>query len=231
MQKLKISALVFVVCALAGLVAACGSSDASDCVVVDASHSTRFALPTYLERFESSVHEAAEDGGSIAALVATGEPLVESTVEREDFSGLTDREDTGPRSEKEGEFLGRLEDMARAASAGAADPAPGSGIVAAISLVAEQRCGSILVLSDGLEAADVRMKVDDILSEDGRQQLLDRVDGRGRLPDLDGIELSFPLGGYLPQGGGQISKQRLAAVPLFWRAYAARTGASLSWRS
>jgi hypothetical protein len=228
-SRLRFPVSLFVACVLATLVTACGSSGSPACVVVDASHSTRYALPTYLERLEEAVLESADAGGSVAGLVATGEPLVESKVETVDFSGLTSNEDTGPRNAKAQEFLDNVNDAARAASTGAEARAPGSGIVAAISLVAGQDCASILVLSDGLESADARMKVDDILSDDGRQELLDQIEQRGRLPDLERIALDFPLGGYIPQGTG-ISKQRLAAVELFWQAYAARTSSSLSWR-
>jgi hypothetical protein len=230
MSRLRIPALVFLAGVLAALAIGCGGSSKSACVVVDASHSTRFALPTYLEQLEEAVQDRAGAGEAVAAVVATGEPLVEANVETADFAGLDGNEKSGERNERIDEFLGGVEDGARAASARSAALAPGSGILAAISLVAKQGCGSVLALSDGLEAADVRMKVDDILGEDGRQELLDRLQQRGRLPDLSGVEVSFPFGGYLPQGT-EISKARLAAVPQFWEAYAERAGASLSWRS
>ncbi|HZO06716.1 MAG TPA: hypothetical protein VFB52_10030, partial [Solirubrobacterales bacterium] len=187
MRKLNVWIAVLAVSLAAAIVSGCGDSTSTACVVVDASHSTRYALPDYLERLESSVLDAANAGESVAALVATGQPLVESKVETEDFSGLTSSEDIGERNALAQEFLADVDGSARDASLGTAKPAPGSGIVAAISLVSTRGCDSMLVLSDGLEAADVRMKVDDILSVDGRTALLDKVEQRGRLPRLEGM--------------------------------------------
>jgi hypothetical protein len=226
--KAKIAASLITATALVTVAVACGSSDPRACFVIDASQSTRYALFDYEERFAQSLEETAEAGDSVAVVVATGDPLVESNVEREDFSGLTNADQGSDRSGAIEDLASRVERTIQVAT-GTLNPTPGSGIVAAIALVAGQGCASVEVLSDGLEASDVRMKRDDIITAGGRDRLLDRLAERGLLPDLDGVELRFPFGGYLPQGTA-IPQARLDALPTFWSDYAERTGATFSWR-
>jgi len=226
--KTKIAAALFTATALVMVAAACGSSKPRACVVIDASRSTRYALLYYEERFVQSIEEAAEAGDSVAVVVATGDPLVESAIEREDFSGLTNVDQGSDRSAAVEDLESRVERAIQLA-AGTLNPTPGSGIVAAIALVVGQGCASVEVLSDGLEASDVHMKRDDIVSARGRDRLLDHLAERGLLPNLEGVALRFPFGGYLPQGTA-IPKARLDALPTFWGDYAERTEATLSWR-
>lgn len=227
----RIAVLCIVVGALALTVAACGSGSAHPaCIVMDASHSTRYALFDYTRRFRAMLEKTADAGGSLAVVVMTGNPIVESDIEQSaDFGALTAVDQTSERAAAVDDFASGVDRSVRLASAGVRDPSPGSGIVAAIALIARQGCASVEVLSDGLEAADVHMKLEDIVSAKGRGQILDRLSSRELIPDLAGAELRFPLGGYLPQGTA-ISKARLDAVPKFWKAYADRANASLGWR-
>lgn len=229
MTKLRIAASLVAAASLVTGVLGCGASNRSACVVIDASRSTRYALSDYLEQFEKTLEDSADAGGSMAVVVATGDPLVESSVEQVEFDGLTGTEQTSNRTNAAGNFASRIERAARLAAAGVQNPTPGSGILASIALVADRRCTSITAFSDGLETTEIRMKRDDILTARDRERLLDGLANRGLLPDLNGVELRFPLGGFLPQGTA-ISRARLDAVPMFWRAYAGRTGASLTWR-
>lgn len=228
MTKAKIAVSLIAAAALVAVAVACGSSGPRACVVIDTSRSTRYALIDYEEQFVQSLESMAQAGGSVAVVVATGDPLVESNIERDDFSGLDSADQGGDRAAAVEDLASRVERTVQIA-AGNPNPTPGSGIVAAIALIAGQQCASLEVLSDGLEASDVHMKEEDIVSARGRDRLFDRLAERGLLPDLDGIELRFPLGGYLPQGTA-IPQVRLDALPTFWAEYAERTGATLSWR-
>ncbi|HKO39311.1 MAG TPA: hypothetical protein VJU14_13185 [Solirubrobacterales bacterium] len=225
-----IAPLVAVLAVAAALMGCGGGSESPACVVIDASKSTRFAIYDYLPRFRSEAEATAGAGGSIAAVAVTGEPLVEADVKvSEDFGELGNADQVSQLLNAVEEFTSGVERSARLASAGVTRPSEGSGIVAGIALASGQDCASVEVLSDGLEAADVRMKIEDIVSASGRDEILDRLEARDLLPDLEGIELRFPFGGYLPQGTS-IPKARLDAVPKFWTDYADRTGAVLVWR-
>jgi len=226
----RTAAILISAAILTTAVAACGGSTQPACIVIDASKSTRYAVYDYLGRFDRESAAVAEAGGSLAVVVATGEPMVESDVEvSEDFGELGGADRTSQRAAAVEDFTRGVHRGTRLASTGLANPSSGSGIVAAVSLVAGQGCASIEALSDGLEAADVRMKREDILTPSGRARLLDRLEARGLLPDLSGVELRFPFGGYLPQGTS-IPKARLDAVPKFWTDYSDRTGAVLVWQ-
>lgn len=228
--KTRVFAALVSVAILGFAIAGCGGATHPACVAIDASESTRYALFDYTKRFQQLLGETAESGGSLAVVITTGDPLVESDIEKSiDFGGLTELDQTSERNAAVDEFARQVNRNVRLAVSGVTNPSPGSGIIAAIALLAGQGCASIEMLSDGLEAADVHMKQDDIVTSSGRNQLLDRLDAQGRLPDLESIDLHFPLGGYLPQGT-DISKERLDAVPRFWEAYAQRANASLSWR-
>ncbi len=230
MRGMRIVAAVVTAAGLAVAVTACGGSSSTACVVIDASKSTRFAIYDYGGRFHREASAIADSGGTIAVVTATGEPLVESDVEvSQDFGDLSGVDRTSQRVTAIEEFIRGVDRTTRLASSGQIGPSSGSGIVAAISLIARQGCSSMEVLSDGLEASDIHMKREDILSPSGRAALLDRLDTRNLLPDLAGIELRFPLGGYVPQGTA-IPKARLDALPKFWTDYAERTDAELSWR-
>jgi hypothetical protein len=215
------------------VVAGCGGSSSQPdaaCIVIDASKSTRFAIYDYKQQFHREAIAIGEGGGRIAVVTITGDPLVESDVEvSEDFSGLTSLDQTSQLVNAVGDFTAGVDRSMLLASSGGSEPAAGSGIVAGIVLIAKQGCASIEVLSDGLEASDVHMKTEDILTAAGRAKILDRLEARDLLPSLEGVELRFPFGGYLPQGTA-IEKARLESVPKFWADFADRTGAELTWR-
>jgi hypothetical protein len=218
-----------VACLLALMLNGCGGGSKTACMMLDASASTDFARVEYLRQFRSDLERAASGGGDVAVVVANGNALIESDVMHHSFDGLQGTERAAQRSADVASFTDEVRTAVDQASAGATNPTRGSGVIAGIALFGHQGCGSITALSDGIEnSGDMNVATNDILSPTGRKALLDRLAAQERVPDLHGVTLSFPFGGYAPQGS-KLSADRMNALPAFWEAYAARTGANLRW--
>jgi hypothetical protein len=86
---------------------------------------------------------------------------------------------------------------------------------------------SIFVYSDGVEnSEDLPMLNSKQLNETAINSTLDRLGIDGLLPvNLNGVPISFPLPGY-HLNGSQVAQLK---VKRFWRAWAKRTGAKLTW--
>jgi hypothetical protein len=231
---MRVRIAICAACVLVVLLAGCGRSAGSGgdtaCVVLDASASTRYIVPHYLGELGEEVDRAAEAGGTVAVLVATGRPGTEATVEEESFDGLTGVEMQGSRAMAVRHFLGKTDALDETAREGGADPTAGSAIVEAIGVVSEGRsCGSIVVLSDGLETRAFQSKSAGIADPSRRRALVARLRGEGLVPELDGAVLAFPFGGALPQGTA-IGQAILRALPEFWSEYAHAAGGAFAWR-
>jgi hypothetical protein len=209
--------------------AACGAKP-TRCEVIDVSFSTTFVRTDYMERFAADLTATADAGGRVVAVVVSGNPLVESNPKSQSFAGFEGTERSGERSGMVAAFTEIVQADIEQAGSGVRNPTKGSGILAGIALMGSGNCDSITVLSDGLERSDIVVDKDDILTEPGRARLIDQLDARGRVPNLQGAELRFPFGGYVPQGS-TLTRERVGALPKFWKAYADRAHASFSWRN
>lgn len=212
------------------ILVACASKPVT-CVPIDGSQSARFALVYYQERLRALLGDVASDGGTIRAMVAVGDPSVEANPRTADFSDLTGVERESDRQAAIDGFITDLQTDLQAAAAGTQNPTPGSGIVKAINVLADAgRCDQVVALADGLENSSFRVSEEPIETEAGRASVIDRLDARGEIPDLEGAELSFPFGGFLPQGT-TLDDRKLRALPLIWDDFADAAGAGFSWRT
>jgi hypothetical protein len=218
-----LAATLAVVISLSG----CGDGRSITCAVVDISGSTALARGEYFPRLRTDIEAVAAKGGTALVVAANGNPLVESRIDEQSFDGLQGTERANERDAKVGAFMETVQLDAQAA---VTSPTPGSGIVGALNLFDGKGCGLIIVYSDGIERADISPDTEDILTASGRARIVDRLASEGRVPDLRGARISFPFGGYVPQGT-KLSQERVAALHPLWQAYARRANAKLvGWR-
>jgi hypothetical protein len=225
----------FVLCAAVSIAVAvfsgCGTSGRQTaCVLFDSSRSTRFIQVHYEQLLERKAEEVADAGGTMIALVATGDPNVEAIPVRTDFSDDAGVEKQPQRMAALRGFLAEIESKVHNSDLGRENPSFGSGIVGGIALLGEQReCDSVTALSDGLETGAFHSAHTDIASAADRRRLIQRLRRQELIPRLDGVELSFPDGGVLPQGIN-LPAATLRGLLEFWALYAREAGASFSWR-
>lgn len=212
----------------AGVLAGCGENQRSFCAYVDAEGSTVRARPEYFDQLSMKVAQVAEAGRNVRVVVGTGAPLTEATVITADFAELTGLEQQPARNADRAELMSRIDEQTATTEANTEDT-PGSAIAAGMSLVARNgQCGELVAYTDGLETADLDVYSDDLLTEDGRAALIDRLKQADRIPQLDGASVEMPFGGYLPQGSN-LSKERQAALTELWAAWAKAAGGNLTW--
>jgi hypothetical protein len=65
------------------------------------------------------------------------------------------------------------------------------------------------------------------LSPAAREQMLDRLERKGLIPDLEGVRVVFPFLLYHPGGLG-IAQEQEVAIRSFWQEWASRVKATLS---
>jgi hypothetical protein len=216
--------------AVALAVAGCGGSTSDRvCVADDASGSTTYSQPAYTERLGQVVEKAARRGGSVVAVVATGQPLQESDVLAKSFDGLDGTERAGERAAAVADLLDDVDQEVRASRAGDGPPTDGSGIVAALRLLEGRGCGRVELYSDGLETSAFDVYHDDIVTAAGRERIVAELRRRGVLAHFHGAELDMPFGGYTPQST-KLPQARLDALPALWQLLAERSDAKLHWR-
>jgi hypothetical protein len=198
--------------------------------VEDASGSTQYAIADYQNWLTKNVTSVASGGGSVAVVVATGQPLSQSDLMSAAFNGETGEEDTAQRQADVGSFLDQVQSAVSSAQTGSSDPTPGSGIVEGLDLFSGRHCTAIAALSDGYENESVNVYTQDILSGSGRAALVARLTHDHLTPDFQDVPLELPYGGFEPQGSS-LSPARVEALPMFWAAYAKRTHTHLEWRN
>ncbi len=232
-NTVRILAIVLLVVTLGAVVIGCAGMSTDHtvaCEVVDSSKSTRYVQPHYEEILEGDAGEVADEGGLLVALVITGDPRVESIPEEADFADLTGVEKEGQRSSAIRLLLDEVDSEMRASALGGENPSSGSGIIGGIDLLGDRGdCDSITALSDGLETAAFHAGNEGVVSVGGRERIVQRLQANGLVPDLNGIDLAFPLGGVLPQGT-DMSPANLVGVREFWSLYAETAGTTLIWR-
>ncbi len=224
---------VFLVAATAGIVALASGSDkheASGCVIVDVSESTDLARGYYggeFSRFATSI--GLHGSGDICVIFAAADPLAES---------LPEPLFVGPAQSKKG-GLEEVSDVERKVAVAheeleerMADPAireRGSGLLeAAADAAAFLESGDrLLFLSDGLQwTPDLHLQQLD-LSPGKIATLLDELEAKGLVPDLTGVEVSFP---YLLFHPGGLKDEKVRQIIKFWEDWAARAGATITVR-
>lgn len=220
--------------AVLGLVAAwsaLGPEDhaASGCVVADVSKSTIEARKSYLEQFSEFATDIGLHGsGEICLVLAADDPTAQSRVADADVGPDGGDENTplaeGQVEEKVREVTGQLEALLL-------DPpvdVGGSRLVEG-AVIAANRLESgdrLLMLSDGLQNGPDSGRVI-ALDEDRIPEVMDHLEEVELLPDLNGMEVSFPLMLFHPEGIG-VSAERAGVVKEFWRQWASRSGGSLT---
>lgn len=216
--------------AIAVVIAGCGAGK-SHCMAIDVSGSTKYASPEYQALFQESVDEIASTGGAIRAAVVAGNPLVQSSVQEQSFKGLTGSENTADRAAAVDEFTDGVEDRIPGVSSIKPRSKHGSGVLAAISLLAEGgSCETMTVLSDGLESADAIFPRD-LRTAGGSAAVIASLKRRELIPELAGADLRFPYGGYVPQSR-HLTSDDVLLLKQFWTEYAAASGSvGFSWGS
>lgn len=219
--------------AAGALAAGCGGGEADRalCGYVDAAGSTVEIRPDYLDELRDRASQAAEDGRTLRVVVGTGAPLVESSVLTESFSDVTGLEKLPQRDARLTALLGDLAQQVADAEDGLYARADGSAIAAGLTLLARGgACETVVAYTDGLETVDINVYTEDILTAQGRAELVDRLRGLDRVPDLRGTPVEFPFGGTVPQGS-ELSKKRQAALGDWWAAWTKAAGGKLRWGS
>lgn len=210
---------------LVGGLAACGGEEARSCYVVDRAGSTREMQVAYGDLLEGGLAEDAEAGRAAAVLIARGDPYTESIVEKASFAGLDTLEEQEQRDSRLLDLLSRLDDVAADIDAGLGARTTGSAIVDSMVVMAESKCTTMTVLSDGLETEVVNLWRDDILSERGRTSLAEKL----KLPDLQKVKrVSFPYGGKV-KTGSKLPKDRKRAIQPLWETIVEESGSTLTW--
>jgi len=202
-------------------------------LLLDVSESTTKARDDYIDHLAKETTDLARDEGTtIHVILAAGEPLAESCITSTTFS-----------SEEEGDW-GELERVRQAASVTKQvnsllkDPPiedrNHTALIQALVLAGRQATKTegpleITIYSDGVErSADLIMYRNKLDDKDIRTTL-DRLESEGLIPkkSLRGVSVNWVLPGY--HEGGWNGSVDVLRIEKFWRAYAERVGAKLSW--
>jgi hypothetical protein len=238
-QAIGIGCVVAVVLGAAVIAVAESGGDpyrASGCAILDLSESTGEARTRYPGEFQRFATAIADEGsGKICMVLAGADPIAEAPplqtsvapdspgtpkgreeIEQKVATATAEVSRMTENSQVEEEESGLVEEK-------------GSGLVEAAVVAAQQlqQGDRILYLSDGLQwspAGGRLMKMD--LSPAGIAALIRSLSDKDLLPDLEGIEVHFPLMLYHPEGYDDVvAAQRVTS---FWRAWADATGAELT---
>jgi hypothetical protein len=209
------------------------------CVIADVSGSALRARAAYKQAFHELAVKVANENGRLCLVMASGNPLGESTVRTADLapahpdnSLLRPREIDQNVAQVDGQFAYLL----RHPGVGAR----GSGLVEAAALAARglEPDGDLIFLSDGVQdSAALNVHTAD-LSDAGIQRILDDLDRQRLLPDLTGVKVSFPLPFFHPPGSKEARRtpsaeqiEQRARIEAFWRAWALHVNADqpLGW--
>jgi len=211
-----------------------GGRKSAGCAILDVSVSTQKARASYVEKFSEFATSIGNEGsGRICVILAAADPQLEAIPVDASVApepGAADTPDAPIQIEE------NVEEMSLRV-AGFLEHPPvnqrGSGLVAAANVAARklQPGDRIIYLSDGFEWSKTvghLMEMD--LSPEGIAVLLSRIDRLGLLPDLNGIEVEFPLMLYHPGGLSRDMAQENRVVA-FWEAWAEATGAKLTYET
>ena len=210
------------------------------CVIADVSGSALLARDAYKRAFHDLATEVANENGRICLVMASGNPLAESTVHIADLapqdpnnSLLRPREIKQNVTQVDNQFAYLLRHPGVAA--------PGSGLVEAAVLAKRglEPEGKLIFLSDSVQVSHALDVHHADLSDAGIQRILDDLDRQGLLPDFTGVTVSFPLPFFHPPGSqerhapGASAIELRARIEAFWRAWSYRVNANqpLDWRS
>ncbi|NLT07366.1 MAG: hypothetical protein GXY03_13805 [Solirubrobacterales bacterium] len=229
--RTRYTALLGVLLAGATLASACGDDRSiAACYLWDASRSGVALEPEYRVHIRDSVDGFADQGADVAGLVVKGDARVEARPIRADFGDVAGFEKSGERSIAVGDFLDEVDDDADESLSDVRNPTKGSNIIGGLDVLGDLDCATVIVLSDGIERSrDVDMRIDEIATAVDRRALIETIERRHGLPDLDGADLHFPFGGRR-RANGPVWTDRIRYVEPFWAEFAEATGANLIWR-
>lgn len=215
----------------------------SGCVIADVSESTdevrnrsTLRYSRYVETFGAFATGIGMDGsGRVCVILAAGNPLTEGAPV-DVFVGPQPEHRDSPdyRGPDVQAAVGSAQAGLREVFENPARTQPGSALAEAAVVAADklEPGDRLMFLSDGVQhsppagsfrAAD--------LSSQGIELLLDRLDGRGLIPDLEGVYVEFPH--LLEHPGDEADTDASAVTPAqgidiraFWTAWADRVGAA-----
>ncbi len=202
----------------------------SGCVIGDVSKSTREAREEYLEEFSRFATAIGTEGsGNLCVILAAADPIAEG-LPRSSFVGPDPetKESVDERASIEEKVINATDDFSNLL----ADPEVeerGSALVEAATVAAEalDPGDRLLYLSDGLQwTREVGHLIEMDLTPASTAALLARLDREGYVPDLHGIEVSFPYMFFHPGG----LDENTVKVRRFWDAWAEWTDAELTVR-
>ena len=233
-QRLLILAgAILAAVAIAAVVAvASGSKEhkANACVIADVSESTDLARQRYGSEFARFATSIGLDGsGEICVIFAAADPLAESLAEPLFVGPATSNEGgLGEVPDVEGKVAVAREDL----EAHLADPSireKGSALIEAATDAAQflQPGDRLLFLSDGLQWTPGLHLAREELTPGAIATLLDSLEGEDLVPDLEGVEISFP---YLLYHPGGLDQEKVRQIIAFWEAWAARAEATITVR-
>lgn len=217
---------------VAALVFAASGSDRkpSGCVIADVSESTEEARPRYTATFGRFSTDIGNEGsGKVCLVVAAANPLTEGTP----ISAYVgpDPEHVGKPLAK-GDVERRVQLATSQLSQLLAEPAvdqKGSALVEAATVAADvlEPGDRLLFLSDGLQWSPTVGHLQEMeLTPAVIANLMDKLEGLGLLPDLEGVRIEFPFL-LLHPGGLPGGEEETVRIKEFWEVWADETGAEL----
>jgi hypothetical protein len=227
------AAAVLACTALAAVAAACGPQTEPTmrgCVVVDMSGSSRPELTdTYLPGFQKFVRRIATEGTGDVCFTLTAKGSVGGSAMWAHFA-CTNPSDT---LRCPPEIRRNVRAAAEQISAAGKGPNPlrgASEIVEGIASVARatESGDEILVLSDAIQSSKLTGNFYNVTLDDASiDEIIDRIQTSGLLPDLEGQALRIPYAVYHSGPNIGLTEAEKEAILDFWRAYARRAKAKL----
>jgi hypothetical protein len=227
--RIKTIALLTIPAALQ-LLSGCGGERQTLCITQDVTNPAQ--TEAYTSRMQDAVRRAADAQQDVKVVPFAGSPKTESQVVTGSFA---DVKDSRVRIEVR-TLLNRVDErvLDMQDTFNRDKRSPGSGVVDAIAKATEGAgCSAgVLALTDALELRQFDVYHDDIVSASGRSQIVDRIKDAGALPSLEGVKVTMPFGGIVPDGS-EISKdpQRVNALPDIYREIVEAGGGNLEWGS
>lgn len=229
--------VVAAVLAIAGIFLVAGGAGGEDqpaptrIMLLDVSESTIEARQVYYERFKTAAHECARQKCTLHVIVAAGDPLAaESQIRSVTFA-----------TKQQGNFakadLDRQADIVSNAVYDLLEEplveTPNRTALLRSFVLASREAGKakgpvdIVVFSDGIENSEDLSMYSNELDDAAITTHLDRLEGEGVIPatTLRGVPISFVLPGFDP-GGSDVD---MLQVERFWKKWAERTKADLTW--
>lgn len=210
--------------------AGCGDGSPTACFGLDA---TNPAIETdYLDAFGTALDDAARRELKVRVLLFRGDPLTESTILSESFAGLGASELATQRRHRVNRVRGELDDLLADVQAGVAGAAEGSAIVDAMNVLVTTRgeCDTLDVYTDGLERVRFSVYDDAITTGGDREKIVATLRAESALPDMGGVTVRFPYGGFVI-GSSSLPLKRKEALDPLWTTVVAGFGGHAEWGS